>query len=229
MIIIFIDKLNLRFVKIFDYIQRFELNIRHKSNKQHIVSNILFKLININIDTIFDENELNVLFITILIEVEKNFFKKIIENYFIDLNWIFFCCVKQAKRRKRRTIFFIKKSTNSFFVQTNLSLTITRMSRVVCVYFIRLFKTFSSSHMTIIILNLLAVMKEYRLIITFAILLNIFAIFWNIVLNVKRIKHVDICRTIFCNSFLFFRYFFTRSLLISFWFYRFSSTKTEIV
>ena len=48
LIINFIDKFNLRLVKIFDYLQRFNLEIRHKSNKQHIVSNVFSKLVNIN-------------------------------------------------------------------------------------------------------------------------------------------------------------------------------------
>ena len=115
MIIIFIDKFNLRLVKIFDYIQRFELNIRHKSNKQYIVSNILFKLININIDTIFDENELNVLFTTALIEIEKNCFKKIIKNYFIDLNWkkIFVVLNKQNVENDAR--FFLSRNQRIHF------------------------------------------------------------------------------------------------------------------
>ena len=119
MIIIFIDKLNLRFVKVFDYIQRFELNIRHKSNKQHIVSNILFKLININIDTTFDENELNVLFITILIEIEKDFLKKIIKNYFIDLNWKKISVVLNKQNVENDARFSFYRKINEFIFRSN--------------------------------------------------------------------------------------------------------------
>ena len=144
MIIIFIDKLNLRLIKIFDYIQRFELEIRYKSNKQHIVFDALFKLINTNIDTAFEKNELNALFITILMKVEKIFFKKIIKNYFIDLNWkkIFVVLKKQNKNVENDAIFFIEKSTNSFFIQMNSSLTIMRTNFVDSAYHIQLFKTF---------------------------------------------------------------------------------------
>ena len=41
----FIDKLNLRFVRAFDYIQRFDFIIKHKLDKLHIVSNALSRLI----------------------------------------------------------------------------------------------------------------------------------------------------------------------------------------
>ena len=59
MIIVFIDKLNLRFVKTFDYIQRFDVELRHKSNKQHIVFDALSRFVNFNNDISFSKNELN--------------------------------------------------------------------------------------------------------------------------------------------------------------------------
>ena len=65
-----IDKLNFRLIKTFDYIQRFNLKIRYKSNKQHIVSNILFKLINVNINSFnHNKNEFDILFIVSLIKM----------------------------------------------------------------------------------------------------------------------------------------------------------------
>ena len=48
LIINFIDKLNFRFVKISNYLQKFNLNIKHKFDKQHIVSNAFFRLANAN-------------------------------------------------------------------------------------------------------------------------------------------------------------------------------------
>ena len=54
LIIVFIDKFNLRFIKTFDYIQRFEIELRHKSCKQHIVFDVFSRSININIDTTFE-------------------------------------------------------------------------------------------------------------------------------------------------------------------------------
>ena len=118
---------------------------------------------------------------------------------------------KKQNVENNAQLFFIEKSMSSFFDRMNLQLTIMRMNRVVFAYFIRLFKTFSSSHMTTIILNLLAVTTKSRLIIIFVISLNIYATFLNIVRNVKRIKHVVTCRTIRFDSFSRRRYFFTQS------------------
>ena len=90
----FIDKLNLRLIKTSNYLQRFNLNIRYKSNKQHIMSNVFFKLVNVNIENLLwkffandDENKLNVLFIASLIEMNEFFRKRIIVEYENDLNW----------------------------------------------------------------------------------------------------------------------------------------------
>ena len=48
LIINFIDKLNSRFKKVFDYLQRFNLKSKHKSDKQYIVSNVFSKFLNVN-------------------------------------------------------------------------------------------------------------------------------------------------------------------------------------
>ena len=85
--IVFIDKFNLRLIKTFDYIQRFEIELRHKSNKQHIVYDALSRLININIDTIFEKDELNVLFTTAFVKMKESFRQKLVADYNTDLNW----------------------------------------------------------------------------------------------------------------------------------------------
>ena len=89
MIIISIDKLNLRLIKISDYIQRFELKLRHKSDKAHIILDALFKLasINIIIDITHEKDELNALFIIVVVNLNEIFRKRIIDEYTIDLNW----------------------------------------------------------------------------------------------------------------------------------------------
>ena len=73
LIIVFIDKFNLRLIRVFDYIQRFEIELRHKSNKQHIVFDVLSRLVSINIDTIFEEDELNALFIIVFVKMKTDF------------------------------------------------------------------------------------------------------------------------------------------------------------
>ena len=86
-----IDKFNLRLVRASNYIQRFNLDIRHKSNKQHIVSDVLSRLINDNINASmikdFDENELDVLFTISLVEMKKGFRNRILDDYKTNLNW----------------------------------------------------------------------------------------------------------------------------------------------
>ena len=89
MIIISIDKLNLRLMCVLNYIQRFNLKLRHKSEKTYIIFNALLRLISTNviIDVAQKDKELNVLFIIMMIDLNEVFRKKIIENYATDLNW----------------------------------------------------------------------------------------------------------------------------------------------
>ena len=85
----FIDKLNLRLIRVFDYIQKFDLKIRHKFDKMHIVSNVLFRLINFNTNSkkSDDEKKLNVLFTIILINMNVTFRNRLLKNYFNDSTW----------------------------------------------------------------------------------------------------------------------------------------------
>ena len=95
LITIFINKLNLRLIRVSDYLQRFNLNIRHKLKKQHIISDILSRLIFVNIvaksftntKSFANENELNILFIASLMKMNEVFRKRITDDYKNDLNW----------------------------------------------------------------------------------------------------------------------------------------------
>jgi hypothetical protein len=81
----FIDRLNLRLIRAFEYIQRFNVIIKHKSDKQHIVSNALFRLVNDNDESnIFESKKLDALFIIALIKMKSKFKAKIIDEYFTD-------------------------------------------------------------------------------------------------------------------------------------------------
>lgn len=65
----FINKLNLKLVKISDYIQKFNIIFKHKFGKQHIVLDVLFHFPIDNIENkLKTKNELNVLFTASLIE-----------------------------------------------------------------------------------------------------------------------------------------------------------------
>ena len=97
------NKLNFRLVRVSDYIQRFDLNIRHKSNKSHLVSNVLFKLINLNDSQTSSKEELDAFFTLVdvntihfdvdvyftcsLVKMNDVFRQKILNDYKIDSNW----------------------------------------------------------------------------------------------------------------------------------------------
>ena len=94
LIIIFIDKLNFRLIRTFDYIQRFNLDIKHKLEKQYMMSNVLFKFVNDNTNSLVknvDENEFDALFTIFLIEINSKFKQRIINEYKSNLNWQRIC------------------------------------------------------------------------------------------------------------------------------------------
>ena len=89
LIISSIDKLNLRLVLASNYIQRFNFDIRHKFDKQHIIFDVFFRLVSLNDNTkkSIDKNELDALFITILIEMKIVFRNQLLKDYFKNSTW----------------------------------------------------------------------------------------------------------------------------------------------
>ena len=95
--------MNFRLIRVNDYIQRFDLNIRHKSNKFHLVSNVLSKLVSLNDSQTSSEKELNVFFIFVdvdtnhsnadvyficsLMKMNETFEQKILDDYKVDVSW----------------------------------------------------------------------------------------------------------------------------------------------
>ena len=67
--------------------QRFELNVKYKLNKRNIISNILLKLININIENSksnyikLDIFFIKYIYIITFIEINEDFKKRVINNY----------------------------------------------------------------------------------------------------------------------------------------------------
>ena len=95
----FTNKLNFRLVRASNYIQQFNLKIRHKLKKQHIIFDVFFRLISDNINSFnYNEKKFDVLFITnnneklnalftiLLVEIKDNFCKKILNNYKLNFN-----------------------------------------------------------------------------------------------------------------------------------------------
>ena len=114
MITIFIDKLNFRLVRVSDYIQRFDVELRHKSNKQHIVLDVFFRLISFNTDVAFEKDELDALFTTTLMKIEKSFRKKLVASYISDLNWKKICSMLNQQNKNDENIVKL-----SFYRKTN--------------------------------------------------------------------------------------------------------------
>lgn len=83
------DKLNLRLVRASDYVQRFQLVIKHKPGKQHIIPDALSRLEAEGNGQLENQGEgkLDVLFTTTLIEMNKEFREKLIQGYKDDRFW----------------------------------------------------------------------------------------------------------------------------------------------
>ena len=86
-----IDKLNLRLVRVSQYLFSFNLIVRHKADKFNIVSNALSRLqtslIHINTtDEVLDALQTDTYHIT-LMKISNDFKKKLIEAYQSDISW----------------------------------------------------------------------------------------------------------------------------------------------
>ena len=90
--IIFTDRLNLRLIRVFEYIQRFRIIIKHKFDKEHTVSDALFRLQSSIIDDTLSsqKKELNALmildisainFTITFIEMNLDFREKLKDEY----------------------------------------------------------------------------------------------------------------------------------------------------
>ena len=94
MTIIFINKLNFRLIRAFDYIQRFNFDIKYKLEKQYVILNVLFKFVNNNTNSLVknvDKNEFDVIFTIFLIEINSKFKQRIVNEYKSNLNWQRIC------------------------------------------------------------------------------------------------------------------------------------------
>ena len=132
------DKLNLRLIRISNYIHRFELNIRHKSEKLHIVFDALSRLFTCNVKTsnVFDadENELDALnvsvfFIVSLVEIDKAFKDRIIEEYIKNSDWQKIIKIFDDVEKNNIKILFLRKHDLIFRkkIDDNTSFTLRRM------------------------------------------------------------------------------------------------------
>ena len=86
-----IIKMNIRLVKASQFFNQFNLDVRYKSRKEHIIPDALFRLVssNINLFSNSDHFELNALYAynTTLVELSTEFRDRIIQNYIDDPIW----------------------------------------------------------------------------------------------------------------------------------------------
>jgi hypothetical protein len=90
--IINIDKLNLRLIKTIMYLSQFELNIRHKSERDHIISNVLSRLSSFENEKSQKNHNNNILndinaYVETLIEMFFIFKNQLVQVYKIDKKW----------------------------------------------------------------------------------------------------------------------------------------------
>ena len=80
-----IDRFNLRLIRALNYVQRFNLKIRHKFEKLHLISNAFFKLsTKMSLFSHNENDELNVLFTIFFVEMTSNFRNRIVADYVKD-------------------------------------------------------------------------------------------------------------------------------------------------
>lgn len=98
----FTNKLNLRLIRASEYIQRFNIIIRHKSGKKHVVSNALFRFKKNESNSVFFEKKLDALTTFVqnrifniaafhlfsVVEISKNFQNRIKKEYKKKSIWI---------------------------------------------------------------------------------------------------------------------------------------------
>ena len=86
--IIFVDKLNLKLIRVFTYLFQFRLRVFHKTNKFNLMSNVfnrLFTIRNNSNDKKFDNFELNNYHFDVILFETKN----VIHEMFIEMSFVF--------------------------------------------------------------------------------------------------------------------------------------------
>ena len=113
------DKFNLRLVRASDYVQRFNLVIRHKSEKLHIVFDALsrhftcksaIKIFTNMIESEFDLLHASVHFIASLVQIDKAFRKRIIDEYALNSDWQKISSILNDVEQNQTKILFIREN-----------------------------------------------------------------------------------------------------------------------
>ena len=151
----FTNKLNLRFVRASEFSNRFDLDIRHKFDKKHVVFDALSRLSSVNFEAHFkSEDELDVLHIyqaiVSLIHLSDEFRNKILDDYDNDSAWRRIknqILINEKLDENVVSIFFQREATSTTFKKlTRINFSQTKSSTVN--HFIALIKINSSQTMS---------------------------------------------------------------------------------
>lgn len=111
------DKLNLRLMRASDYIQRFNIILKHKPGKQHIVPDALSRLPTDNAEyRLGAEGELDVLFTTSLVEMDQSFKQQLSNNYEKDPLYVKIAKILDRRLRGRRQTSFFEGKRSHFSI-----------------------------------------------------------------------------------------------------------------
>ena len=114
----FTNKISLRFIRTFKYIQRFDLIIRHKSERLHFVSNALSRLScadSFENNNRKNENELDTLFVAFMTEMNFEFKKRLLHDYIVNSDWIKFRKILNSNEENDTCIFFTKDNDDIIY------------------------------------------------------------------------------------------------------------------
>lgn len=84
-----VDKLNLRLIRASTYLSQFDIDVKHKFERKHVISNALSRLLakSNSSKNVFEVENVNV-YHDILIQITSKFKRRLITTYKIDKEWI---------------------------------------------------------------------------------------------------------------------------------------------
>ena len=121
-----IDRFNLRLIRASDYVQRFNLKIRHKFEKLHLISDAFFKLSTEMSLFSHDENdELNVLFTISFVEMTSKFRNRIVADYVKNLTWKKILKTFEFSRKNNIELLFMSENDLIYRKKSNHNMSFT--------------------------------------------------------------------------------------------------------
>ena len=104
------NKLNLKLVRAFDYIQRFDLIIKHRSKRFYLISNALFRLSLADMNSFNQDEEFDVLFTTSLVKMTSSFREEFIKKYFMNFAWKRIDKLIEISKKTSTVLSFVKNN-----------------------------------------------------------------------------------------------------------------------